>query len=80
MSKAADKIRQVLAAPLGPNVPQGASKQFVNLVKAIGEAGSNHVRIYFLSEHSFSPHFFFLEYVDTFYTMKDQQECSSVYA
>lgn len=44
MSKAADKIRQVLQAPLGPNVPSGASRQFVNLVKAIGEAGSNHVR------------------------------------
>ena len=43
-SKAADKIRAVLQAPLGPNVPSGASRQFVNLVKAIGEAGSNHVR------------------------------------
>ena len=39
----ADKIRSVLAAPLGPNVPPGSSKQFINLVKAIGEAGSNHV-------------------------------------
>eukprot|EP00729_Bicosta_minor_P007265 gene7265-33171_t len=45
MSKAADKIRQVLQAPLGPNVPSGASRQFVNLVKAIGEAGSNHEEV-----------------------------------
>lgn len=43
MSKAADKVRAMLAVQLGPNVPTGASRQFVNLVKSIGEAGSNHV-------------------------------------
>lgn len=27
---------------LGPNIPPGASRAFIQLVKAIGEAGSNH--------------------------------------
>lgn len=48
MSKAADKVRSMLAVQLGPNVPTGASRQFVNLVKSIGEAGSNHVSFFFL--------------------------------
>ena len=32
----------MLATPHGPNIPQGASRGFINLVKSIGEAGSNH--------------------------------------
>ena len=48
MSKAANKVRSMLAVQLGPNVPTGASRQFVNLVKAIGAAGSNHVSKLFI--------------------------------
>eukprot|EP00035_Acanthoeca_spectabilis_P034808 m.31001 g.31001 ORF g.31001 m.31001 type:complete len:1232 (-) comp6877_c0_seq1:65-3760(-) len=36
------KVRTMLATPHGPNIPQGASRGFIQLVKAIGEAGSNH--------------------------------------
>ena len=27
----------------GPNIPPGSSRPFIDLIKAIGEAGSNHV-------------------------------------
>eukprot|EP00040_Diaphanoeca_grandis_P011727 m.60127 g.60127 ORF g.60127 m.60127 type:complete len:1231 (-) comp22804_c1_seq1:183-3875(-) len=42
MAKAAERVRTILQTPSGPNIPQGASRSFIQLVKAIGEAGSNH--------------------------------------
>mmetsp|Transcript_23757 Transcript_23757/g.62092 ORF Transcript_23757/g.62092 Transcript_23757/m.62092 type:complete len:1254 (+) Transcript_23757:47-3808(+) len=36
------KVRTMLATPHGPNIPPGASRGFIQLVKSIGEAGSNH--------------------------------------
>lgn len=42
MAKAAEKVRQLIHQPAGPNIPAGASRSFIQLVKAIGEAGSNH--------------------------------------
>jgi hypothetical protein len=46
MSKGGAKLPAFLSQHLaGANVPQGASKAFCNLVKAIGESGTNHVRV-----------------------------------
>lgn len=43
---AAAKVKTALTGTsgVGPNIPLGSSRAFIDLVKAIGEAGSNHVR------------------------------------
>jgi hypothetical protein len=42
-SAAANKVKAALSTG-GPNIPAGSSRGFIDLIKAIGDAGSNHVR------------------------------------